>query len=155
MILLLSAEVCAETISGHVVAVYDGDTVTVLDQFNHQYKVRLSGIDAPERKQAFGTVSRNALSNMIFGKQVVVTYSKLDRNKRPLGKIFIDDQDVNLAMIKNGMAWHFTKYQKTQSFEDRLNYLHAQMDAEKQKIGLWTDPHPVPPWEFRKSKKKK
>ena len=84
----------------------------------------------------------------------MVTYSKLDRNKRPLGKVLIDDQDVNLAMIANGMAWHFTKNQKKQPFEDRLNYLHAQMDAEKQNVGLWIDLNPIPPWEFRNLKKK-
>ncbi len=153
--LLFSVVASAETISGRVVGISDGDTVTILDVTNTQYKIRLSGIDSPEKKQAFGSVAKKTLSDLIYGKQVDVNYSKLDRYQRIVGKIQFGNQDINLAMIKAGMAWHFTKYQKDQPFEDRLNYLHAQMDAEKQKNGLWIDPNPIPPWEFRKSKRNK
>ena len=152
-LLLLSLSVSAETISGRVVGISDGDTVTVLDSTNTQYKIRLSGIDTPEKKQAFGNVAKKTLSDLIYDKQVNVSYTKLDRYQRVVGKVELDNQDVNLVMIKAGMAWHYKKYQKEQPFEDRLNYLQAEVAAKEQKRGLWVDPKPIAPWEFRKFKK--
>lgn len=151
--LLLSLSVSAETISGRVVGISDGDTVTVLDSTNTQYKIRLSGIDAPEKKQAFGNVAKKTLSDLIYDKQVDVSYSKLDRYQRVVGKILLGSQDVNLEMIKAGMAWHYKKYQKEQPFEDRLNYLQAEVAAKEQKRGLWADAEPIAPWDFRKQKR--
>ena len=143
----------AATLSGRVVAIADGDTITILDSSNTQYKIRLAGIDAPEKKQAFGNVSKKSLSDMVYGKQVSVDYNKQDRYGRTVGKVIIDGVDANLEQVKRGLAWFYKKYQNEQPFEDRLDYLHAQEAAEQSKVGLWKEQAPVPPWDFRKSKK--
>jgi endonuclease YncB( thermonuclease family) len=143
----------AATLSGRVVAIADGDTITILDSSNTQYKIRLAGIDAPEKKQPFGNVSKKSLSDMVYGKQVSVDYNKQDRYGRTVGKVIVDGVDANLQQVKRGLAWFYKKYQNEQPLEDRLDYLHAQQDAEQSKVGLWTEPSPIPPRDFRKSKK--
>lgn len=150
---LLSLSTQAATLSGKVVGVADGDTITVLDDSNTQYKIRLAGIDAPEKKQPFGNVSKKSLSDLVYGKQVNVDYNKQDRYGRTVGKVIIDGTDVNLEQVKRGLAWFYKKYQNEQPLKDRLDYLHAQEDAEKAKVGLWIDPEPTAPWDFRKAKK--
>ena len=150
---LLSLSTQAGTLSGKVVGVADGDTITVLDDSNTEYKIRLAGIDAPEKKQPFGNVSKKSLSDLVYGKQVNVDYNKQDRYGRTVGKVIIDGTDVNLEQVKRGLAWFYKKYQNEQPLKDRLDYLHAQEDAEKAKVGLWIDPEPTAPWDFRKAKK--
>ena len=140
----------AEILSGIVVGITDGDTITVLDSSNQQYKIRLSGIDAPEKKQAFGNVSKRYLSDLIYDKKVSVEYYKNDRYGRLVGKILLNDLDVNLEQIKFGMAWHYVKYKKEQPFNDRLKYVQAQQEAQNNKIGLWLDPNLTEAWQFRK-----
>ncbi|WP_254772745.1 thermonuclease family protein [Nitrosospira multiformis] len=115
----------AETLGGRVVKIADGDTVTILDESNRQHKVRLVGIDAPERKQPFGTVSRQHLADLVFGKTVVVKWQKRDRYQRILGKVLVDGQDVNLEQIKAGLAWHYKQYGKAQQLADRSRYGEA------------------------------
>jgi endonuclease YncB( thermonuclease family) len=107
LVLCLSICVQAAELRGRVVAVADGDTVTVLDSERHQYKVRLAGIDAPEKAQAFGQASKTSLSDQIFGREVMVTWDKRDRYGRIIGKISVDHQDVCLEQIRRGMAWHY------------------------------------------------
>ena len=143
----------ADTITGRVVGVTDGDTITLLDSTNTQYKVRLAGIDAPEKKQAFGNVSKKSLSDLVYDKQVTVNWKKLDRYGRTVGKVLINGQDVNLEQINRGMAWFYKKFQNELVLDDRLAYLHAQEAAEKGKTGLWIDQEPIAPWDFRKKKK--
>ena len=99
----------ADTLSGRVVRVTDGDTIVILDSNNTQHKIRLTGIDAPERKQAFGTKSKEHLSYSVAGKFVIVEYSKRDRYQRILGKVLLDDDDMNLDQIQAGLAWHYKK----------------------------------------------
>ena len=140
----------AEILSGLVVGITDGDTITLLDSSNQQYKIRLSGIDAPEKKQAFGNVSKKFLSDLIYDKNVSVEYYKNDRYGRLVGKVLLNDLNVNLEQVKHGMAWHFAKYKKEQPFNDRLTYVQAQQEAQNNKIGLWLDPNPKEPWEFRR-----
>jgi endonuclease YncB( thermonuclease family) len=142
-----------ETISGRVVGVADGDTITVLDSTNTQHKIRLSGIDAPEKKQAFGAVSKKSLSDLIYDKEVQVEWHKQDRYGRIVGKVSINGVDVNLEQIKLGMSWFYKKYQNELVLDDRLAYLHAQETAETRKIGLWIDKQPIAPWDFRKQRK--
>ena len=142
----------AETLVGRVVRVTDGDTIVVLDSGNAQYKIRLTGIDAPERKQAFGTKSKEHLSDSVAGKTVVVEYSKRDRYKRILGKVLLSDQDMNLEQVRAGLVWHYKKYQKEQTLADRELYSEAETEAREAGRGLWRDPAPVPPWEYRKRK---
>ena len=138
---------------GKVVRVIDGDTVVVLDQNDEQHKIRLQGIDAPERKQAFGKKSKIFLSDSISGKNVSVEFKKKDRYGRILGIIIFDSSDVNLEQVRAGFAWHYKKYQREQSAEDRTTYAQAEIYARKNLIGLWSDPHATPPWEWRKKKK--
>lgn len=90
----------AEIFTGRVVGVTDGDTITILDADNTQYKVRLTGIDAPERKQAFGNMAKQHLASLIFGKTVTVEWFKHDRYKRILGKVLVDGRDANLEQIR-------------------------------------------------------
>jgi endonuclease YncB( thermonuclease family) len=148
--LFLSLNVYADTLIGRVVGVTDGDTITVLDSTNTQYKVRLSGIDAPEKKQAFGQVSKRSLSDLVYAKTVQVEWHKTDRYNRIVGKVLLNGTDTNLEQVKRGLAWHYSKYKKEQPFEDRLNYLHAQEAAMQQKLGLWVEPEPIAPWDWRK-----
>ena len=152
--LLACSSVQAGTITGTVVRITDGDTVVVLDANKVQYKIRLVGIDAPEKKQAFGKKSKDNLSTLVAGKFVVVEYDKLDRYKRVLGKILLSGEDMNLEQVASGLAWHYKKYQREQTQADRLLYSEAEIDARNAKRGLWYDPNPIPPWEYRKSKRK-
>lgn len=140
----------AATLQGQVVGVSDGDTVTVLDASRRQHRVRLAGIDAPEKKQAFGARSQHSLSEMVFRKQVIVSYGKTDRYGRIVGKVLLASLDVGLEQVKLGMAWHYKAYEREQSTVDRLAYAQAEVDAQSEKRGLWRDARPVPPWDFRR-----
>ena len=143
----------ADTLHGRVVGVSDGDTVTILDAANKQTKIRLMGIDAPEKAQAFGARSKQSLSDLVFNKQVTVEFYKQDKYGRTIGKILVNGLDTNLEQIKVGMAWHYKKYQKEQSVDDRSFYADAEEAARTKKIGLWLDSNPMPPWDWRKQEK--
>jgi endonuclease YncB( thermonuclease family) len=149
--LLFTSPVWADILTGRIVGVSDGDTVTLLDGQNRQTKIRLTGIDAPEKKMPFGQRAREHLSDLVFDKAVKVETEKLDRYGRTLGKIVVNNRDMNLAMIQGGFAWHYKKYQSQQSSSDRLLYAHAEAQARQHRAGLWRDPQPVPPWEWRNS----
>ena len=152
--LAVPIQASADTLQGRVVGVTDGDTITLLDASNTQYKIRLSGIDAPEKKQPFGQRSKEALSAMAYGKEIYVEWFKKDRYGRTIGKLMTKQgQDINLEQINLGMAWHYKKYEKEQSREDRLLYADAEVRAERTRVGLWSDPNPVPPWDYRKTKR--
>lgn len=151
--LLLSTLVVAETYTGRVVGVADGDTVTVLDGSNTQHKVRLAGIDAPEKKQAFGQVSKQHLSNLVYDKTVTIETTKRDRYQREIGKIFVNGRDANLGQIEAGLAWHYKQYAGEQSPSDRQSYAATEVVAQQGRRGLWQDANPVPPWDFRHQKK--
>ena len=105
--LLLAALACtAATIEGRVVA--DGDTITVLDDNKVQHKIRLAGIDAPEKKQPFGQRSKQSLSDLVFDKAVTVETNKRDKYRREVGKVLVGGVDANLEQVKRGMAWHYS-----------------------------------------------
>ncbi len=150
---LFAAHAYADILTGRVVKVADGDTVTVLDDSRQQHKIRLMGIDAPEKKMPYGNRSKQALSDMVFDRRVQVEYSKKDRYGRTLGKIIVDGVDANLAQIKAGMAWHYKQYQRDQSLADRAAYAQAEDEAKISKRGLWKDANPVPPWDWRRAEK--
>ena len=147
--LLLTFQAHAEAVSGKVVGVADGDTITVLDDTFTQHKIRLSGIDAPEKKQPFGQRSKESLSELVFSKKVTVETSKRDRYGREVGKVLVDGVDANLEQIKRGMAWHYKAYEREQSPHDRVLYSESEGVAKRDGIGLWRDGIPQPPWEFR------
>jgi endonuclease YncB( thermonuclease family)/methylphosphotriester-DNA--protein-cysteine methyltransferase len=136
-------------IEGKVVKVSDGDTITVLDKENRQHKIRFQGIDAPESKQEFGQVSKENLARMIMGKEVEVVWSKLDKYGRTVGKVLLDGRDINIEQVKAGLAWHYKKYSDEQPPEDRITYAAAETEARAARRGLWQDPNPTPPGEWR------
>lgn len=134
---------------GKVIKVADGDTITVLDDTNTQHKIRLSGIDAPEKRQAFGNVSRQSLAHMVADQSVVVEWVKVDRYGRKVGKVLLDGLDCNLVQVKRGLAWHYKQYQREQSPTDQQSYAAAEDAARTAKLGLWREANSMPPWEFR------
>ena len=136
----------AETITGRVVGVADGDTITVLDADNVQHKIRLAGIDAPEKEQAFGNRSKESLSDLAFNRQGSVDTTKKDRYGRNVGKVLIDGKDLNLVQIERGMAWWYRQYQREQSPVDRKLYEAAEDAAKADKRGLWRDAEPLAAW---------
>lgn len=140
---------------GKVIGVSDGDTIKILSQSNQQFKIRLEGIDAPEKKQAYGVLSKQNLSDCAYLKYVFVESNKIDRYGRLIGKVISNGVDCNLRQIELGFAWHYKKYQSEQSLSDREKYSFAESNARKNKRGLWSEPNPIPPWDFRKHKNKK
>jgi len=126
-----------------VVSVHDGDTVNCVDHDKVQCKVRLVGIDAPEIGQPFGTVSRDRLRALVLRKSVTIQDAGKDRYGRTLGTLEIDGQDVNRQMVRDGLAWHYTRY------SDDAGLAAAEREARAAGRGLWRDPQPVPPWEWR------
>jgi len=133
----------AEMLEGRVVGVHDGDTITLLLAGNQQLKIRLAQIDAPENSQAFGQRSKQSLSELVFNKTIHVKKETIDKYGRTVGTLFIDGFDVNREQIKRGMAWAYRKYLHDQSL------LQVEKAARQAKVGLWTDPNPMPPWEYR------
>jgi endonuclease YncB( thermonuclease family) len=135
---------------GRVVGVEDGDTITILDSSNANHRIRLLGIDAPEKGQAFGSRSGEYLSQLVFSKVVTIEWSKHDRYGRIVGKVILGSQDICLEQIRTGMAWHYKYYQDDQTPDDRQLYADAENAARATKSGLWIDPDPIPPWDFRR-----
>jgi micrococcal nuclease len=145
-----TASAAPNMLQGRVVRIVDGDTLVVLDASKVQHKIRLSGIDAPESGQGWGTRAKQHLSSLAGGKDVDVEIKTQDKYGRTVGKIIADDQDVNLAMVRAGMAWWYRKYAKDQSAQDRVLYATAESTARKARTGLWADPNPVPPEDYRR-----
>lgn len=135
-----------------VVHVADGDTVTVLDDQKTQHKIRLQGIDAPEKSQAFGKKSKQSLYQLIHSQMVTVEFQKKDKYGRTVGKVILNGTDASLEQIKLGMAWHYKQYQAEQPKKDRDIYAQAEQTARTQAEGLWKDKSPTPPWEFRRQR---
>ena len=132
-----------------VVRVSDGDTFTGLDAENRQIKVRLHGIDAPEAKQAFGTVARKALADLIADKTVSVEEVDRDRYGRVVGRVTVGGKLVNAEMVRAGMAWRYVQFDRQNEFGT------LEEDARRHRRGLWADAHPVAPWEWRKGEKER
>jgi len=147
--LCLVLQVQADTLLGKVIHVQDGDTITVLDDTHTQHIIRLTGIDAPEKRQAFGNVSKQSLAEQVAGQSVAVEWVKVDKYGRKLGKVLLAGLDCNLVQVKRGLAWHYKQYQREQSPTDQQSYAAAEIEARAAKLGLWRDADPVPPWEFR------
>lgn len=146
---LLAPLIQAETFTGRVVRVLDGDTVEVLDASNTPHRVRLAGIDAPEKAQAFGSRAKQQLAGLVGGQVVEVQSDKTDRYGRTVGKILVEGQDANIKMLNAGLAWWYRKYASEQPAADRLSYEAAENQARAERRGLWGDPAPVAPWDFR------
>jgi micrococcal nuclease len=132
-----------DRLTGTVVSVHDGDTITLL-QGKTQYKIRLDGIDCPELGQAFGNNARQFTSDMVFQKKVNVYYSSKDRYRRYLGTVMDrEGKNLNRELLKAGLAWHYKHY------SDDVILAGLESKARRAKLGLWADPGAIPPWEFR------
>ena len=143
----------AYELTGRIVSIADGDTVTLLDASLQQHKIRLSGIDAPEKRQPFGNRSRLHLGALVFGRQVTADCPKTDRYKRAVCRIEVDGVDANLAQVEAGMAWHYKEYAREQRLTDRWRYAKAEDGARAAKRGLWSDRAAEAPWDFRKARR--
>lgn len=160
LLLIVGREAWAADLVGIVVSVSDGDTVTVLDSQHQQHKIRLAGIDAPEKLQPFGQKSKTSLSALAFNREVEVIGDKRDRYGRTVAKIMVADPNCNSPgcpkihdaghmQLMRGLAWWYRKYAKEQTPKDREDYEVAEFQAKSQRLGLWSDKNPVPPWEWR------
>ena len=146
-LLTLSAFAADTTIVANVVGVHDGDTLT-LRALNEKLKVRLFGIDTPELGQPFGNNAKQALSQMVFGRSVTISSTGKDRYGRTLGTVFSQDKgNVNAELVRMGMAWHYRQYSNSTAMQGFEDY------AKEHKIGLWADPNPIAPWDWRKGKR--
>ena len=153
LLLLLSLLSFAEELTGKVIKVSDGDTITVLDSNNQKYKIRLQGIDAPETQQAFGETSRQSLASLIYDKEVIILWDKRDKYARILGKVIVDGRDANYEQLKKGLAWYYKQYENDLSDEDKERYAEAEVWARNYTEGLWANSKSMPPWEFRGKRK--
>jgi endonuclease YncB( thermonuclease family) len=128
---------------GKAVGVTDGDTIKLVDDDKGNYTIRLEGIDAPESHQAFGTQAKKALSDKVFGKVVRVEWKETDKYGRTLGHVYFGRHHINLELLEEGMAWHYKKYSTDQVLAT------AEVKAKELKLGLWRQPNPTAPWDFR------
>ena len=143
---VLSAET---TLYGKVVRIIDGDTFDLIVNGKTNFRIRLKDIDCPEKGQDFYTVCKQALSDYIFNQEVRVIYEKRDRNGRIIGTVFYKQVNVNRIMVQEGYAWHFKKYSSDNLFSE------AETQAKKAKRGLWVQPKPIAPWNFRQIRRRK
>ena len=130
-----------------VVGISDGDTIKLLSSDRQQIKCRLHGIDAPESRQDYGQRSKQSLSEIVFDKMVAIEVLDRDRYGRSVCRILLNGVDVNKIQLQRGMAWHYVQYSKDAS------YAQAEKAAQQQRLGLWADSNPIPPWSFRRSNK--
>ncbi len=135
-------------LAGKVVKIADGDTLTILDGSSEQHRIRLAGIDAPEKGQPFGTKAREALAGKVFGQPVRIEVIDVDRYHREVGRIYLGERFVNMEMVRDGFAWRYPQYDRPGEFTA------AEADARATRRGLWVDPSPTPPWEWRAAKRK-
>jgi endonuclease YncB( thermonuclease family) len=143
----LSPAFARTVLQGRVVAVHDGDTLTVLDRYRREYRIRLHLIDAPEKSQDYGLRSKQSLSQLVYKRDVSVDVTTVDRYHRLVGKVLWGGYDINLEQVARGMAWVYRKYGKDE------RYLAAEAAARRARLGLWAKARPVPPWEFRKDER--
>jgi endonuclease YncB( thermonuclease family) len=133
--------------SGKVVNISDGDTFKLLIEGNQTVRVRLHGVDAPEKGQDYGTQARQVLSELIFSKNVDVVQKTKDRYGRVVGVVFVDGANVNEELLRRGLVWHYTDYDRNEM------WAALQTQAQQQKRGLWNQPNPTAPWQWRKERR--
>lgn len=149
VILLLVPVLVIAQLKGKVVGVSDGDTFTLLTDDKKQYKIRLHGIDCPEKGQDYGQVAKKFTSDNIFNTIVTVEETDIDRYGRTVGIVYLPDNRVlNEKLLKAGLAWHYKKY------DQRENWAKMETVAKSKRIGLWKDADAIPPWDYRKNSKK-
>jgi micrococcal nuclease len=145
LLVLATGGASARSVAAYrVVGVSDGDTLTVLGSSHRPIKCRLYGIDAPEKKQAYGQASKLSLSQLSYGRTAAIDIVSRDRYGRAVCKIAVDGVDVNKEQIARGMAWMYRRYASDRSYSD------AEGRAQARRVGIWRDTQPVPPWDFRR-----
>jgi len=127
----------------------------VLTAEKQQIRVRLAFIDAPEKGQPFGQRAKQALSKLVFGKEVELRLHTIDRYGRLVARVLVAGQDVSLELLKAGLCWVYERYIAQAALDIEVSYRAAQALAQSDQLGLWQDPDPVPPWEWGKSKKER
>lgn len=144
VVLLTICSPFANALQGKVVAVHDGDTITILDEQKKSHKIRLAQIDAPELHQPWGKNSKKSLSDSVYLKSVYVEVESIDRYGRQVGTIYLDQEDICRTQVKTGNAWAYRKYLRDPSL------LNEEKIAKENKIGLWSLDQPIEPWLWRK-----
>src|SRR5439155_2794891 len=146
-LVILAPAFTMSAFQGKVVGVADGDTITVLRDDKITFRIRLLGIDAPEKGQPFGTRAKEYASELVFGKIVTVEPTDKDQYGRVVADVILPDgRSLNREMVRAGLAWWYRRY----SNDPELAGLEAEARAARR--GLWADPHPVPPWEWRRAR---
>ena len=145
---LIMGSAAARELHAHVERVLDGDTLVL----GTGQRVRLLGIDCPEKKQPHGIAAKDALARRVLGKAVTVEWRKRDRYGRIIGKILSAGKDVNLGLVEEGACWWYEKYARNQPRRDRSLYRMAERRAQERKAGLWSHQDPMPPWEWRRKR---
>jgi micrococcal nuclease len=148
LIFFLCLQVYAQTFTGKVIGIKDGDTVVVIDAANNQTTLRLAEVDCPEKKQAFGTKAKQFTSDQVYLKEIKYIVTDIDRYGRSIAKIYYDNNKyLSAEIIKNGFGWQYKKYSTSKLLAN------LEQEARKNKRGLWLDPSPIYPSDFRKSKR--
>jgi micrococcal nuclease len=141
-----AAALYAEDFTGKVVAITDGDTIKVMHNGAAE-RIRLWGVDCPEAKQAFGTRAKQFTGDLAFGKTVTVNVRDTDRYKRTVAEIILPDgRNLNQELVRVGLAWWYQQYARRD-----MALAALEQEAREAKRGLWNDPQPVPPWEWRRA----
>lgn len=144
---LIASPLYAETLTGQIIGISDGDTATLLTNDRRPVKIRLGQIDAPEKAQAFGEKSKQSLSDLVYRKNVTVEVETKDKYGRTVGKIIVGGMDANLEQVKRGMAWFYVQYGRDAAYRD------AESKAKASRVGLWSEFASTPPWDFRHGSK--
>jgi endonuclease YncB( thermonuclease family) len=144
ILILIALPAWGADYTARVVKIADGDTITVLKTGNTQERVRFASIDAPERGQPYGAKAKDALAALVFGQPVRVEVVDMDRYGRTVGSVWVVDVNANAEMVRQGFAWVYRKY------SDDPALLALEAEARNAKKGLWADPNPLPPWEWRR-----
>jgi endonuclease YncB( thermonuclease family) len=139
----------SNSMTARVTRISDGDTLTVVDRRGHEYRVRLLGIDAPELGQPYSQVARSHLARLIGNQAVRITWEKKDRYDRLLAFVSRDGTNFNLALVSAGLAWFYRAYEKDLPLAERQRLDRAEAEARSSRRGLWQEPSPVPPWDYR------
>jgi endonuclease YncB( thermonuclease family) len=152
LLLTVSAPGQEVEIRGRCVAVHDGDSVTLLTAANTQLKIRVAFLDAPELSQAFGYRAKQAMSQLVFGKDIAVYPHTIDRYGRTVAVVYVDGVDAGLELLRQGLAWVYTRYLSEAPTDIQASYRQAECEAKQPRLGLWSDTQtPVPPWLYRRS----
>jgi micrococcal nuclease len=144
-VFLSSCNVTAADFHAKVIHIADGDTITVLNDTNKQIKIRLKGIDCPEKAQAFGNKAKQFTKDLVAGQMVTIQAHNKDRYGRTIGDVILaDGQNLSQELVKAGYAWWYRKYAPDDTVLEKF-----ETEARETKAGLWSDPHPIAPWDFR------